>query len=414
MNRNTHSASIFQTIFSGRMALALIMGFASGLPLLLTMSVLQAWMTEEGVDLTVIGLVSLVQIPYTWKILWAPFLDRYTLLGLGRRRGWLLVSQAALIAAIAGLGLCNPSGNFALMVIAALLVSFFSASQDIVIDAYRRETLADKELGLGSSLYINGYRIGMMLSSGGGLILADHMAWSSVYLLMAVFMLPCLATTLLAPEPEMPLGKPGTLKAAVIDPLSEYFRRRNALLILAFIFCYKIGDSMASAMTTPFYLDIGFTKTQIGAVVKIFGTGAVVGGALVGGVLMLRIGINRSLWVFGILQALSTACFAILAKIGPNLNALAGVIAFENISSGMGTAAFVAYMASITNKKFTATQYALLTSLMAFPRVLAAAPTGFFAKSLGWAEFFVFCALIALPGLLMLLRIAPFNQNLRT
>jgi len=411
MTQILNGAAPLKVIFSGRMTLALIMGFASGLPLLLTMSVLQAWMTEEGVDLTVIGLVALVQIPYTWKVLWAPFLDRYAILGLGRRRGWLLLSQAALIAAIAGLGLCNPARSFTLMVLAALLVAFFSTSQDIVIDAYRRETLADDELGLGSSLYINGYRIGMMLSSGGGLILADHMAWSNVYLIMATFMLPCLITTLLAPEPEMPLGKPHTLQAAVIDPLSEYFHRRNALLILAFILLYKIGDSMASAMTTPFYLDIGFTKTQIGAVVKIFGTGAVIGGALVGGLLMLRLGINRSLWIFGVLQALSTACFAILAKIGPNLNTLAGVIAFENISSGMGTAAFVAYMASITNKKFTATQYALLTSLMAFPRVLASAPTGYFAKYMGWAEFFVFCALIAIPGLLMLIRIAPFNRK---
>ena len=250
-----------------------------------------------------------------------------------------------------------------------------------------------------------------MLSSGGGLIMADRMAWSSVYLVMAAFMLPCLVTTLLAPEPDTPLGKPRTLKAAVIEPLSEYFSRKNSLLILAFILCYKIGDSMAGAMTMPFYLDIGFSKTQIGAVVKLFGTGAVIGGALVGGMLMLKLGINRSLWVFGVLQALSTACFALLAKIGPSLNALAGVIAFENISSGMGTAAFVAYMASITNKKFTATQYALLTSLMAFPRVLAAAPTGFFAKHLGWMEFFIFCALIAVPGMLMLIRIAPFRER---
>ena len=411
MVARSSQASIAKMLLNGRMALALIMGFASGLPLLLTMSVLQAWMTEEGLDLTVIGLVSLVQIPYTWKILWAPFLDRYTIRFFGRRRGWLLISQTALIVAIIALGFSDPSGNFTMMVTAAILVAFFSASQDIVIDAYRRETLADNELGMGSSLYINGYRIGMMLSSGGGLILADRMAWSNVYLVMAAFMLPCLVATLLAPEPDMPLGKPQTLKEAVVEPLSEYFSRKNSLLILAFILCYKIGDSMAGAMTTPFYLDIGFTKTQIGAVVKLFGTGAVIGGALVGGVIMLKLGINRSLWIFGVFQALSTACFAILAGIGPSLNALAGVIAFENISSGMGTAAFVAYMASITNKKFTATQYALLTSLMAFPRVLASAPTGFFAKYLGWADFFIFCTLIAVPGMLMLTRIAPFREK---
>jgi len=224
-------------------------------------------------------------------------------------------------------------------------------------------------------------------------------------------MLPGLLTTLLAHEPKITHGTPKTMREAVVDPLVEYFSRQGALWILAFILFYKIGDTMASAMTTPFYLDIGFSKTEIGTVVKLFGFWATMAGALVGGVLMLRLGINRSLWIFGFLQAISTACFAILARIGYSVAVLSGVIAFENLSSGMGTAAYAAFMASITNRKFTATQYALLTSLMGIPRVLAAAPTGFFAKNLGWESFFIACTLMAIPGMLLLLKFAPWNSK---
>ena len=393
------------------MLVALMMGFACGLPLLLTISVLQAWMKEEGVDLTVIGMMALVGLPYTVKFLWAPFLDRFTLPFLGRRRGWLLVAQVALIFSVAGLGSTDPGSSPWTVAFAAFLVTFFSASQDIVVDAYRREDLPDQELGLGSSLYVNGYRVGMLLASGGGLIMADHIPFSMVYLIMAACILPGVLTTLLAPEPEIVLGSPKTMKEAVVDPLVEYFRRQGAVWMLAFILLYKIGDTMASAMTTPFYLDIGFSKTEIGAIVKLFGFWATMAGALTGGVLMLRLGISRSLWVFGFLQAISTACFAILARIGHSVSALSGVIAFENLSSGMGTAAYMAFMASITNKRFTATQYALLTSLMGVPRVLASAPTGFLAKNLGWASFFIACTLIAIPGILLLLKFAPWNSR---
>jgi len=385
------------------------MGFSCGLPLLLTISVLQAWMKEEGVDLAVIGMMALVGLPYTVKFLWAPLLDRYTLPFLGRRRGWLLIAQLALALAIAGLGFTNPANNPWMVAFSAFLVTFFSASQDIVVDAYRREDLTDRELGLGSSLYINGYRTGMLLASGGGLIMADYMSFSTVYLIMALGMLPGILATLLAPEPDTPTGIPRSLKDAVLNPLVEYFSRRGALWILAFILLYKIGDTMASAMTTPFYLDIGFTKTQIGAVVKLFGFWATIAGSLIGGICMLGLGIYRSLWVFGILQALSTAGFALLAQIGPSLSCLAGVIAFENLSSGMGTAAYAAFMASITNKRFTATQYALLSSLMGVPRVLASAPTGLLAKNFGWQGFFICCTVIALPGMILLLKIAPWK-----
>ena len=393
------------------MLVTLLMGFACGLPLLLTISVLQAWMKEEGVDLTVIGMMSLVGLPYTLKFLWAPVLDRFTLPFLGRRRGWLLIAQVTLIFSISGLGFSDPVKNPWMMAFAAFLVTFFSASQDTVVDAYRREDLPDEELGLGSSLYVNGYRVGMLLASGGGLIMADHMPFFMVYQIMALCMLPGVVTTLLAPEPEIHVGTPKTMREAVFDPLIDYFSRRDALWILAFILFYKIGDTMASAMTIPFYLDIGFSKTQIGMVVKLFGFWAIVAGTLIGGVIMLRLGINRSLWAFGFFQAVSTAGFAVLAFFGNSLPLLSTVIAFENLSSGMGTAAFIAFMASITNKKFTATQYALLSSLMGVPRVMASAPTGFLAKNLGWETFFIMCTLIAVPGMLLLLKFAPWNPK---
>ncbi len=392
------------TIFSGRMLVALLMGFSSGLPLLLTGSVLQAWMTDEGVDLGTIGLFALVGLPYTLKFVWAPLTDRFSVPLLGRRRGWLLGVQLLLMAAIAALGWTQPAENPLVVALVAWLVTFFSASQDIVIDAYRREALADTELGLGASLYVNGYRIGMLLASGGGLILADLMPFSAVYQLMAMGMLVGIVTTLLAPEPEIQAGLPRSLRGAVVEPFVDYFRRRHALLILLFILLYKLGDTMASHMSTPFYLDIGFSKTEIGAVVKLFGFWATVTGGMLGGIVILRTGIYRALWGFGILQALSTAGFALLALSGYSLPLLAGVIAFENLTAGMGTAAFVAFMAALTNRRFTATQYALLSSLMGIPRVIVAAPTGYFADWLGWAAFFLSCTLIAVPGLLLLTR----------
>lgn len=393
------------------MLVSFLMGFSCGVPLLLTLSVLQAWMKEEGVDLSVIGLFSLVGLPYTLKFLWSPILDRFTLPLFGRRRGWLLLFQLLLALAIAGLGMSNPATNPWLVAGAAFLVTFFSASQDIVVDAYRREDLSDNELGLGSSLYVNGYRVGMLLAGSGGLILSDHFSFQQVYFIMAASLLVGIVTTLLCREPEVAEGTPTTFREAVLQPFIEYFSRDGALLILLFVLLYKIGDQMASTMTIPFYLDIGFTKTQIGAVAKMFGFWATIGGGLLGGIMLLRLGILRSLWIFGILQAISTAGFSLLAMVGNNLTGLAAVIAFENLAGGMGTAAYVAYMASITNKKFTATQYALLSSLMGVPRVLASAPTGFMVQSMGWFWFFLVCTLIAIPGLVLLKWVAGMQEK---
>ncbi len=393
------------------MLVSFLMGFSSGVPLLLTLSVLQAWMKEEGVDLSVIGLFSLVGLPYTLKFLWAPVLDRFTLPFLGRRRGWLLLCQVLLMGALVWLGMADPGKDPWLVALAALLVTFFSASQDIVVDAYRREDLADNELGLGSSLYVNGYRVGMLLAGSGGLILADLFSFQQVYLLMAASLGIGLVTTLSCREPEVGAGSPKTFKEAVLQPFAEYFSRNGALLILLFVLLYKVGDQMASTMTIPFYLELGFTKTQIGAVAKLFGFWATILGGLFGGIIILRVGIISSLWLFGILQAISTAGFVLLALLGNSLSLLAGVIAFENLSGGMGTAAYVAYMASLTNKKFTATQYALLSSLMGIPRVLASAPTGYMAESMGWVIFFGCCTVVAIPGLFLLHWVSGLSQQ---
>ena len=391
------------------MLVAFVMGFSCGLPLLLTGSVLQAWMREEGMDLGTIGLFALVGLPYTLKFLWAPVLDRFTLPFLGRRRGWLLLAQLALVFSLLGFSFTHPAENLWLLAFLAMLVTFFSASQDIVVDAFRREDLSDRELGLGAALYVNGYRMGMLLAGGGGLILADHLAFSVVYQLMAASMLVGLITTLLAREPEIAEGTPTTLKAAVVEPFVEYFRRDGALMFLLFILLYKLGDTMAGALSTPFYLDLGFTKTEIGTVVKLFGFWTTIIGGLLGGLWILRLGINRALWIFGVLQMLSTFGFVLLAQIGHDVSALAAVVAFENLTAGMGTAAFVGFMGALTDKRFTATQYALLSSLMGIPRVIASAPTGYMAEALGWSGFFVFCTLIALPGLLILHRFAPWR-----
>lgn len=392
-----------RAIVSARMLIAAAMGFASGLPLLLTGSVLQAWLKDSGVDLASIGLFALVGLPYTLKFLWSPLFDRYALPGLGRRRGWLALMQICLALALFALSLVHPQpGSLVAISIAALLVAFFSASQDIVIDAYRRESLGDIELGLGSAMYVNGYRVGMLLAGGGGLMLADWLSFAQMYRVLAAIMALGIVITLIAREPPLPEGRPRTLAEAVILPFRDYFTREGAWLALAFILLYKLGDTLASAMTTPFYLDLGYSLTEIGAVVKLFGFWATLAGAMVGGMWILRIGLGSALWWFGLGQMVSTFGFVLLAGTEPTLHALAAVVALENFTAGLGTAAFVGFMGALTDRRFTATQYALLSSLMGVPRVLASAPTGWLAQALGWPSFFLMCVLIAVPGLVLL------------
>jgi PAT family beta-lactamase induction signal transducer AmpG len=394
----------WRVLVSARLWLAGLMGFASGLPLLLTLTVLQAWLTQEGVSLATIGMAGLVGLPYSIKFLWAPLVDRYKPLALGRRRGWLLITQLACAASIVFLGLQDPAIDIWGVLISSLCVTFFSATQDIVVDAYRRETLADDEQGLASSFYTYGYRLGMLLASAGGLILADIIGFNAVYFVMAGVMAACVIVTLVAPEPAGN-ALPRTLVQSFIGPFVEFFTRDNAmraLLVLVFIVIYKLGDNLASHMSVPFYLGLGFTNTEIGSIAKIFGTGALLFGVFVGGAVTLKLGLYRAMFVIGILQAASTACFVLLAYAGHDRVWLTIVIAFENMTVGMGTSALIAFMASLTNKRFTATQFALLTTLATIPRSLLSAPSGFMAEALGWPQFFTVCALLAIPGLLLL------------
>lgn len=397
---------LWAVLLSWRLWLAGLMGFASGLPLLLTLTLLQAWLTDEGVSLTTIGLLGLVGLPYNIKFLWAPLVDRFKPLPLGRRRGWLLLTQICLAGSIALLGIQSPGENIWAVVLAAYLVTFFSASQDIVVDAYRRESLADVEQGLAASFYTYGYRLGMLLAAAGGLILSDHIGFEGVYFVMALVMLACVGITLVAPEPEEGGSRPRSIKESFVGPFVEFLTRGNdikkALLVLVFILIYKLGDNMAQAMTIPYYLSLEFTRTEIGAVAKIFGTAALLAGVFVGGAITLKLGLLRSLLVIGILQGISTAGFAVLAYVGHDLGWLAAVIAFENLTGGMGTAALLAFMAALTNKQFTATQFALLSALATLPRVVLVAPSGLFATLLGWPQFFMSCAIVAVPGLMLL------------
>ena len=397
-------SAILAAFSSRRIFFVLLLGFSSGIPLALTGSTLQAWMASEKVDLTVIGIFSLVGLPYAMKYLWAPVMDRFVPPFLGRRRGWMLVTQVALFLAVAAMAFSEPKVSPGILALLSLLVAFFSASQDIVVDAWRTEVLATGELGPGAGVHILGYRVAMLTSGAIALILADRMPWRVVYLLMAGSLAVGIVASLLAPEPEVPGKPPRTLKEAVVDPFLEFFGRPEAIGVLLFIVFYKLDVVMASALTTPFLLELGFTKTDIGAVTKGLGMVSTIVGTLAGGAVVARSGMKASLWLFGVLQSLSTLSFFALARLGHHYPMMVAAIGIENLCSGMGTAAYAAFLMSLCDKRFTATQYALLTSLMAVTRVVAGAPTGFLAKAYGWETYFLVSALAAIPGLLLLLR----------
>ena len=409
----------YRSLFSRRMLICLFTGFSSGLPLYLLLNLLPAWLKSEGVDIKAIGLMALIQFPYTWKFVWSPLMDRFTVLPLGRRRGWMLLSQLFLLLAIGCMGLFKPA--YSLWSIAALAfgVAFFSASQDIVLDAFRREILSDAELGLGTALHVNAYRIAGLVPGALSLILADHLPWSQVFFITALFMLPGVMLTLWVKEPQL-CRPPATLRAAVVEPFHEFLTRkgwRYALLILLFLFLYKLGDSMATALATPFYLDMGYSKSQIGIIAKNAGLWASVVGGLLGGLWMLRLGINRALWLFGLVQVGSILGFVWLSGVGisggheASLWALGLVIAFEALGVGLGTAAFTAFIARETDPRYTATQFALFTSLSAVPRTVVNASTGYLVAWCGWQNFFWLCTLLAIPGMLLLMKVAPWGAE---
>ncbi|MBW4609803.1 MAG: AmpG family muropeptide MFS transporter [Hassallia sp. WJT32-NPBG1] len=401
-----------QVFGSRKMAALLLLGFASGLPLLLIGNTLKAWMTVENVNLSAIGWFGLTSLPYSLKFLWSPFLDRFTLPFLGRRRGWLLLTQIALMCAIAIMGFQQPKQALQLLAINAIAIAFISATQDIASDAYRTDVLTKLEMGAGAAVFILGYRIALLVAGALALILADRLPWSSVYLIMAGTMVIGIFATLFAPEPKE-ISPPASLAEAVFLPFGEFFQRKGVmrgLLILLFITLYKLGDALLSNMTTPFLLQTGFTKTDIGAIQVGMGLIATIVGALLGGSILSRIGINRSLWVFGILQAVSNLAYFCLAYLGKNYQAMVLAINIEQFCGGLGTAAFVAFLMSLCNQRFSATQYALLSSLMAVSRDILSAPGGAIAEVTGWSTFFLITIVAAVPGLLLLPVFAPWNS----
>jgi PAT family beta-lactamase induction signal transducer AmpG len=404
-------------VFSQRMLVCIFTGIASGLPFYILLQLVPAWLRVEGIGLKEIGLISLVLMPYTWKLLWAPFLDRYAFPLYGsnaHRRGWMLCFQLIMLGVIAVLGYARPKEDLQLIVILTLILAFFSASLDIVIDAYRRELLPDIELGLGNTIHVQAYRVASLVPGSLALILADSMEWSQVFQIVAVFMLFGIGLAIFAPEPQRDIQRPHTLREATVEPFKEFLQRggyKHALLVISFMFLYKLGDNMAVALATPFYIDLGFSLTEIGLVAKHAALWPAVIGGIFGGLLMLKWGINKSLWIFGVVQLLTILGFAILAEAGDNIWVLAGVISAEYLGVGLGTAAFTAFMARETTPAYAGFQLATFTALASVPRAFANATTGFVVESIGWTSFFLFCAVCAIPGLLLLFKVAPLGRD---
>jgi MFS transporter, PAT family, beta-lactamase induction signal transducer AmpG len=442
----------WRAFLNTRMLICVFLGFTSGLPLFTLVYLVQAWLRSEGVNLKEIGLFALIQFPYTWKFVWAPLMDRFVprLPGWrpGRRRGWMLVTQILVAGAIASLGIVSPRDSIWTVAALTALVAFFGASQDIVIDAYRRELLHDTEQGLGNAVHVNAYKIAALIPGSLALILSDHLPWATVFAFTAAFMLPGMIMTLVVREPEVHGAPPKNLREAIVEPFREFILRdgwTGALFVLGFIFLYKLGDVMATTLSTSFFLDIGFSRTEIGVIAKTTAFGASLAGGIIGGIWLMKIGIGRGLWIFGILQMVSTLGFAWLAQFGhgasdvpmfqlvaslsqtvtqlmsslgmsasvqldPKLFALAIVYGFETFATGLTLAAFTAYIASTTDPRYTATQFALFTSLASVPRTLASAASGYVVAQFGWFHYFIACTILAVPGMLLLFRIAPWRR----
>jgi PAT family beta-lactamase induction signal transducer AmpG len=429
-------------VLNRRILICAFTGFTSGLPFYFLIQLVPGWLRTSGVDLKQIGLLALVQLPYVWKFLWSPLLDRYRLPVLGRRRGWMLATQIGLLISMMIVGQWMPGTELRSIILLSVIVAFFGATQDIVLDAYRRELLPDTELGLGNAVHIQTYRIAGLIPGSLAFVLADRMPWSTTIVIVALFMLVGIGMTLTIGEAIERPNAPQSLRRAIVEPFREFTQRRGwryALLTLLFMFFYKLGDSMATALATPFYLDLGFSQTEVGLIAKNAGLWPAIVGALVGGIAMLRLGINRALWIFGAAQFASIFAFAVLAEIGHNPWALAIAISIESFAMSLGTAAFVAFIARETTPALAATQFALFTALAALPRTLASATTGFLvegtrgikpesalasfadaliavglpADGLGWTRFFLLCAAFALPGMLLLIWVAPYNERVK-
>ncbi len=398
------NSAYLQAFTNRRMAVMILLGFASGLPLPLTAGTLQAWLTVAGIDIKTIGIFSLVGLPYTLKFLWSPFMDRFVPPWLGRRRGWIVSTQFLLLLGIAAMPLTSPASMPLVLAFIALGVAFFSASQDIVIDAYRTDVLPEHERGIGVAVFIFGYRIAMLVGGALALILSDRIGWQKTYLFMALFMIFGMLGAFVGREPDHHIVPPRTMQEAVWGPLKDFFSRKAAVVIILFIILYKLGDAYAGALSTAFLIrGVNFTPTDVGTINKGMGLIATIVGALFGGTLMVKMGLFRSLWYFGILQMVSNLSFMVLAIIGKSYPAMIVAVAFENLAGGMGSTAFVAFVMALCNKRFSATQFALLSSLAVLGRVVISPTSGYIVTYVGWASFFFFTTLAAVPGLLLVL-----------
>ena len=403
---------VWESIFSPRMLTCVFTGLASGFPLFVLIELVPAWLRTEGIDLATIGLFSLILLPYNWKFVWAPLMDRYLPPLFGRRTGWMLITQIALLFSISGLGWLQPQNSVGLIASVCVIVAFFSASLDIVLDAYRRELLPDNELGLGNSIHVQAYRISKLVPVSLGLFLADRFEWSFVFLVIGSFMVVGITATFFFKEEQL-VSQPRSLRRAVVEPFTEFVARNQwggSALIILFMFFYKLGDNMAVALQTPFFIDLGYSLTTIGLVAKNAGLwGSVVGGVL-GGVWMIKLGINRALWIFGVVQVVTIFGFALLSEIGVNNWAIVAVMSAEYVGVGLGSAALVAFIARSTSPEFAATQLALLTAISALPRTFASASSGVIIEAIGYTSFFYVCMALAVPGLLLLIKVAPWGK----
>ena len=410
--------------FEPRQFIILVMGFASVLPLLLTLSTLSYWLSKAGIDKTTIGLFALTGAPYTFKFLWSPLIDQMPLPALtrllGRRKGWLFLLQLLLAAAILALGFTDPAIDPTATAIVVLAVAFFSASQDIVVDAYRIEILKPEEQGAGAGTTQVGYRIGLLLAGAGAVALSDYISWQAIFAILAAAVLACAVFTLFVPEPTRPAAAGATpasgnyadwLNRSVVQPFADFIRRPGWLVILIFILFYKFGDAFGGTMATPFYNELGFTGVEIAAVTKVWGVLATAIGGILGGLIVARIGLFKTLMIGGVLQAITNLLFSVLAMQGHDLLWLSVAVSADNLAGGVAAAAFVAYLSDLCNLAFTATQYALLTSFMAYGRTLMSSGSGWLADHMPWAEFWATTALMAVPGLIFLVWITRLYPN---
>jgi MFS transporter, PAT family, beta-lactamase induction signal transducer AmpG len=405
MDKEKKGKSGWIDLYRSRRVLVMpLLGFSSGLPLALTGSSLQAWLSVSGISVRTIGILALVALPYTLKFVWSPLMDRFVPPWLGRRRGWIIIAQIVLMLGISAMAFASPDRALFALALLALLVAFASASQDIVIDAYRTDILRPDERGPGAGIYIVGYRVAMLTSGALAFILSSYVGWQTVYLLIAAFMAVGLVTTLFSPEPEEKIEAPRTMREAIWGPLIDYFSRRKAVALLVMIILYKLGDAYAGSLTTVFLLrGPAFSLAEVGTVNKGLGLLSTIVGATVGGTLMARLGLFRALILFGLLQAVSNLSFVVLAWVGKSYPMLITAIAFENLSGGMGSVALVTLVMALCNQRYSATQFALLSSLAVLGRFLVSPTAGFVVEAVGWVSFFAFTTLTALPGLAMVL-----------